>query len=190
MFTDCLIVDKTTALDSFCALSNIQEVYCTLAIRSVESATDSYFLSILLFPDISDICIFFCESNFWITIRLVQSKIPEKMCTDIVWILFEFLLSRKSCCYLSFLPCLFSFFCSFLITLFAWLIVTFTTISLCFGFLFLLFSWGFFSFFCWFRFGSFFCRGGWLGRLHNLYRLCLFHCWWCIFENFLRPFEV
>ena len=77
MFTDCLIVDKTTALDSFCALSNIQEVDCTLAIRSVESATDSYFLSILLFPDISDYCIFFCESNFWITIRLVQSEIPE-----------------------------------------------------------------------------------------------------------------
>ena len=190
MFADGLIVDKSTALNSFCALSNVQEVDSAFTVRSVESATNSHFLSILLFSNITDFRIFFCESNFWITIRLVQRKISEKMCTDIVWIFFEFLLCCKFSCNFSFLPRLLSFFCSFLITLFAWLLFTFCTISLCFWFLLLLFRWGFFSLFSWCRCLSFFSRGTRLSWLHNLHRFCLFHCWWGIFENLLRPFEV
>ena len=183
MFADGLIVDKSTALDSFCTLSNVQEVDSAFTVRSVESATNSYFLSILLFSNITDFCIFFCESNFWITIRLVQRKISKKMCTDIVWILFEFLFCCKFSCDLSFLLRLLSFFCSFLITLFAWLLFPFCSISLCFWFLLLLFRWGFFSLFSWCRCLSFFSRGTRLSWLHNLHRFCLFNCWWGILEN-------
>ena len=71
VLADCLVIDEGAALNALGALSDVQEVGCSFAIGSVQSASNTHLFAFLLLSNFSKHCILFRESNFGIAVRLV-----------------------------------------------------------------------------------------------------------------------
>ena len=192
MLADRLVVDKGAALNALSTLSDVQEVGCSFAVGSVQSATYTHLFAFLFLSNFSEDSILLCESNFRVAVRLVQSEVTKQVGTDVVFILNKLILLSQLFRYLGCLRCFSRFLGSLLVSFLAWLLAFLALGCLLFRWLLFLLlllrllgtiSLGWFGL-SRFRLSSA-CRSG----LHDLHSWLL-DCGWCVFQNVLGPLEV